>query len=119
LYAREPGLWQADYDHAGFYWIDCTDQDSSILSFMRQLPDGSRRIAVVLNLTPAPRTNYRIGLPSPGKWREALNSDAAVYGGSNMGNMGGVLSEEHSWHGRSYSAALTLPPLSVVAFQPE
>jgi 1,4-alpha-glucan branching enzyme len=119
LYAHEPGLWQADYDDAGFYWIDCTDQDSSILSFMRQLPDGSRRTAVVLNLTPVPRSNYRIGLPSPGKWREVLNSDAGIYGGSNEGNLGGVLCEEHKWHGQPYSAALTLPPLSVVAFQPE
>jgi 1,4-alpha-glucan branching enzyme len=119
LYLREPGLWQADYDHAGFYWIDCTDQESSILSFMRQLPDGSRRVAVVLNLTPVPRSNYRIGLPSLGKWREVLNSDAGIYGGSNVGNMGGVLCEEHPCHGQPYSAALTLPPLSVVAFRPE
>jgi len=119
LYLREPSLWQGDYDLAGFYWIDCMDQDSSILSFMRQLPDGSRRIAVVLNLTPVPRTNYRIGLPSAGKWREVLNSDAAIYGGSNVGNLGGVISEEHKWHGQPYSAELTLAPLSVMAFLEE
>jgi 1,4-alpha-glucan branching enzyme len=86
---------------------------------MRQLPDGSRRIAVILNLTPVPRSNYRIGLPAPGKWKEVLNSDAGIYGGSNVGNLGGVISEEHKCHGQPYSAALTLPPLGVVAFQEE
>ena len=119
LYLREPSLWQADYDLAGFYWIDCTDQDSSILSFMRQLPDGAGRIAVILNLTPVVRSNYRIGLPSPGKWREVLNSDAGIYGGSNVGNYGCVISEEHKMHGQPYSASLTLAPLSIMAFREE
>jgi 1,4-alpha-glucan branching enzyme len=119
LYVREPGLWQADYDIGGFYWIDCTDQDSSILSFVRQLGDGGRPVAVLLNLTPVPRSNYRVGLPKPGKWREVLNSDAGIYGGSNAGNLGGVIAEESKWHNQSFSAQLTLPPLSVVAFQPE
>ena len=116
---REPGLWQADYDHGGFYWIDCTDQDSSILSFVRQLPDGNRQVAVVLNLTPVPRYKYRMGLPKPGKWREVLNSDAGIYGGSNVGNLGGVIAGESAWHNQSYSAELTLPPIGVVALQPE
>lgn len=119
LYLQEPGLWRADYDHAGFYWIDCLDQDNSILSFVRQLPDGTRQTAIILNLTPVPRQKYRVGLPRPGKWREVLNSDAGIYGGSNMGNLGGVLADESKWHNQSFSAELTLPPLSVVAFQPE
>lgn len=119
LYTREPGLWQADYDLAGFYWIDCTDSDNSTLSFMRQLPDGSRATAVILNLTPVPRSNYRVGLPKPGKWCEVLNSDAGIYGGSNMGNMGCVLAENKKWHNQDYSAEVTLPPLSIIAFQPE
>ncbi len=102
-----------------FIWIDCTDQDSSILSFVRQVPDGTRQVAVILNLTPVPRHKYRVGLPRAGKWREVLNSDAAIYGGSNVGNLGGVLSEESKWHNQTFSAELTLPPLSVVAFTPE
>ncbi len=61
LYVAQPGLWQGDFDHAGFYWIDCTDQDSSILSFVRQVPDGTRQVAVILNLTPVPRHKYRVG----------------------------------------------------------
>ena len=119
LYVAEPGLWHGDYDHAGFYWIDCSDQESSILSFMRQLPDGTKRVAVIMNLTPVPRSNYRIGLPAPGKWREVVNSDAGVYGGSNMGNLGGALAEEEPSHGHPYSASLTLPPLSILAFREE
>lgn len=119
FYLSEPGLWQADYDHGGFYWIDCSDQDNSILSFVRQLPDGNRQTAILLNLTPVPRHKYRVGLPRPGKWREMLNSDAGIYGGSNVGNLGGVLAEESKWHNQSYSTELTLPPLSVLAFTPE
>jgi 1,4-alpha-glucan branching enzyme len=119
LYAGTPALWQSDYDLAGFYWIDCSDHDSSILSFVRQNSDRTSELAVVLNLTPVPRGRYRVGLPRPGKWREVVNSDAAVYGGGNWGNLGGVTVEEIKWHNQNYSAELTLPPLGVVAFQPE
>ena len=119
LYRAAPGLWQSDYDPAGFYWIDCTDSESSILSFVRQNSDRSSELAVVLNLTPVPRSHYRIGLPRPGKWREVLNSDAAIYGGSNTGNLGGVMSEDFKWHNQSCSAEITLPPLGVLAFQPD
>src|SRR6185295_8357560 len=88
LYVREPGLWQADYDHVGFYWVDCTDQDNSVLSFVRQNSDRTSELAIVMNLTPVPRYKYRVGLPRPGKWREVLNSDAGIYGGGNVGSMG-------------------------------
>jgi 1,4-alpha-glucan branching enzyme len=119
LYLAESGLWQSDYDTNGFYWVDCTDQDNSVISFVRQNADRTSEIAVVMNLTPVPRSKYRVGLPRPGKWIEVLNSDAAIYGGSNTGNLGGVVSEDVYWHNQSYSAELTLPPLGVVAFKPE
>jgi 1,4-alpha-glucan branching enzyme len=119
LYAATPALWQADYDHAGFWWIDCNDRENSILSFMRQTADGSKQLAVILNLTPVPRPNYRIGLPRAGKWREVLNSDAGIYGGGNKGNLGGVTAGNISCHGQRHSAEFYLPPLSVVAFVPE
>jgi 1,4-alpha-glucan branching enzyme len=119
LYSTTPGLWQSDYDAGGFYWIDCTDHESSVLSFARQDEGRSSELVAVLNLTPVPRHSYRVGLPRPGKWREVLNSNAAIYGGSNIGNLGGVISEDLNWHNQSYSAQLTLPPLGVIALQPE
>jgi 1,4-alpha-glucan branching enzyme len=118
LYRLEPCLWEADFDPAGFYWIDCADHQNSVLSFVRQTPDGRSRLAVILNLTPVPRHGYRVGLPQPGRWIEAFNSDAAAYGGSNAGNLGGVLAEEIPAHRQAYSAAFTLPPLSIIAFKP-
>ena len=119
FYLSAPALWQSDYDHGGFYWVDCSDQDNSILSFVRQNPDQKNELAVVLNLTPVPRVNYRVGLPRPGNWREVLNSDAGIYGGSNSGNLGSVISEEARWHNQSCSAKLTLPPLGVIVLQPQ
>ena len=119
FYLSAPALWQSDYDHGGFYWVDCSDQDNSILSFVRQNPDQKNELAVVLNLPPVPRVNYRVGLPRPGNWREVLNSDAGIYGGSNSGNLGSVISEEARWHNQSCSAKLTLPPLGVIVLQPQ
>jgi len=119
LYAASPALWQGDYDHGGFYWINCNDRENSVLSFVRQTADGSRQMAVILNLTPIPRPRYRIGLPRGGKWREMLNSDAGIYGGGNSGNLGGVRAENFGLHSQPHSAEFFLPPLSVIAFQPE
>jgi 1,4-alpha-glucan branching enzyme len=89
------------------------------MTFARRNSDHHRELVVVLNLTPVLRTNYRVGLPRPGRWREILNSDAAMYGGSNAGNLGGVTAEDWSTHGQPHSAALTLPPLSITVFAPE
>jgi 1,4-alpha-glucan branching enzyme len=119
LYLTESALWRSDYDDAGFYWIDCADHDRSVLAFVRQDTERVSELVAVLNLTPAPHHHYRLGLPRPGKWREVLNSDAAIYGGSNVGNLGGVTAEDFNWHNQSYSAEFTLPPLSVMVFQPE
>jgi 1,4-alpha-glucan branching enzyme len=103
----------------GFLWVDCSDHDSSVLSFLRQNADRSRRVLVILNLSPVPRHGYRVGLPAGGYWREVLNSDAAVYGGSNQGNLGGVQAEDYKVHNQPFSAPFTLPPLSAIAFRSE
>ena len=119
LYAAEPALWKSDYDLAGFYWIDCSDNENSILSFVRQDPESGNQIAFVLNLTPVARYHYRVGLPRPGTWREVLNSDSAIYGGSNVGNLGGVMASGYKTHHQPYAAEMTLPPLAILAFKPE
>jgi 1,4-alpha-glucan branching enzyme len=117
LYLAEPGLWQADYDSRGFCWLDCADHENSVLSFLRQDAEHASEFAVILNLTPVPRHKYRLGLPRPGQWREVLNSDAGIYGGSNAGNLGGVTAGNVKCHNHSCSAEFTLPPLSVVVFR--
>jgi 1,4-alpha-glucan branching enzyme len=119
LYAAEPALWKRDYDTEGFRWIDCLDNLNSVLSFWRTSGEPRSEVVVILNLTPVPRKAYRIGLPLAGKWVERMNSDAAVYGGSNMGNAGAVFAEAKAWHGLPCSAEFTLPPLSVLVFHPE
>ena len=116
FYQAEPALWEKDYDLDGFFWVDCADQENSILSFVRQTHQGARSVFVVLNLTPVPRLQYRVGLPHPGEWREAVNSDAEIYGGSNLGNLGRIVAEDYAVQNQSYSAAITLPPLSILAF---
>jgi 1,4-alpha-glucan branching enzyme len=119
LYLSETALWKSDYDTDGFHWIDCTDHLNSVVSFLRQDAEHFNQLVVIANLTPVPRMRYRIGLPRPGKWREVLNSDAAVYGGSNMGNLGGVMASDKSWQGQPCSAEFILPPLSILVFRPE
>jgi len=118
LYRAEPALWEGDYDPGGFRWIDCTDHEQSVLSFLRQAPGRGQPLAVILNLTPVVRSRYRVGLPRGGWWREVLNTDAAVYGGSNVGNLGGVTAADLPWHQQPHSAEFTLPPLGVLVFRP-
>jgi 1,4-alpha-glucan branching enzyme len=118
LYQSQPALWQSDYDLEGFYWVDASDQDSSILSFVRQTSDRTSLLLVILNLTPTPRYQYRTGVPEPGFWREVFNSDSRIYGGSDVGNLGGVTAEEIKVHGQPFSCSFTLPPLSITAFCP-
>ncbi|MFT4588056.1 MAG: 1,4-alpha-glucan branching enzyme, partial [Limisphaerales bacterium] len=100
-------------------WVDCSDHKQSVLSFLRRTDDGGRPILVVLNLTPVARSLYRLGLPGGGAWVEILNSDAEIYGGSNVGNAGGITAEEEECHGHPWSAEFSLPPLSVIAFRSE
>ncbi len=118
LYLAEPALWRSDYEQSGFAWIDSSDHLNSVLSFVRQDVQTGGKLVVILNLTPVPRLRYRLGLPCGGKWTEVVNSDAAIYGGSNLGNLGGVVAEDKKWHNQPCSAELTLPPLSVLAFRP-
>jgi 1,4-alpha-glucan branching enzyme len=119
LYRAEPGFWERDYDIDGFYWVDCSDTENSVLSFVRQNESGSSQLLVVLNLTPAVRSPYQVGVPQGGFWREVLNSDAAIYGGGNIGNAGGVEAVARSTHGQPFSVELTLPPLGVVVLKHE
>jgi len=119
LYRAEPSLWKADYDVSGFYWLDCSDNENSVLSFVRQQKAGQGLLVVILNLTPVPRYRYRIGLPRQGRWLEALNSDSITYGGSNVGNLGGVVASRHKCHHQPFSAEFTLPPLSIIVFKPD
>ncbi|HEV8388926.1 MAG TPA: 1,4-alpha-glucan branching protein GlgB [Dongiaceae bacterium] len=117
LYRTMPALHQRDCDPAGFEWIEANDAENSVLSWLRYGHDGAAPILVISNLTPVPRHNYRVGLPFHGQWIERLNTDAATYGGSGMGNLGAVMAEQVSSHGRPFSASFTLPPLSTLYFQ--
>ena len=117
LYRSEPALHELDCDPAGFEWIDCNDADSSVLSLIRKAKSSSAIMLVLCNFTPVPRYSYRVGTPRGGQWQEILNSDAARYGGSNMGNLGGAETAPIGLHGRPYSLTLTLPPLSVSFFK--
>jgi 1,4-alpha-glucan branching enzyme len=119
LYRAEPALWRRDFDGDGFEWVDCNDSETSVLSFLRKDADGQRPVLVVVNFTPVPRQNYRVGVPLAGRWQEALNSDATIYGGSGMGNFGGVDSMPVPAHGRYQSLLLSLPPLSALVFRSE
>jgi 1,4-alpha-glucan branching enzyme len=117
LYRSEPALHEMDCDPAGFEWIDCDDADSSAVTLIRKGKSSSTIILVVCNFTPVPRYSYRLGSPRSGYWQEILNSDASEYGGSNMGNLGGVETVPVPLHGRPYSLTITLPPLSVCFFR--
>ncbi len=119
LYRAEPALYELDFDQAGFEWIDFNDVDWSIVSYLRKGGSTRDQILVVCNFTPVPHSDYRIGVPVGGLWRELLNSDAQEYGGVGFGNFGSVEARPEPIHGRSYSLALTLPPLSVLVFKKE
>jgi 1,4-alpha-glucan branching enzyme len=116
VYASSPSLWAADHDSEGFTWIDASDVEASVYAWIRRGDDDVA--VVVLNLTPVPRSEYRLGLPSAGHWVEALNSDSEHYGGSNLGNLGGVVATDEPRHGQPASAVLTLPPLSGLILRP-
>ncbi|MBO0728638.1 MAG: 1,4-alpha-glucan branching protein GlgB [Acidimicrobiaceae bacterium] len=117
LYATLPPLWEADDAPDSFRWIDAGDEEHSVLSFLR-LSSTLPPVACVANLTPVPHVGYRIGLPSGGWWAELLNTDAAEWGGSGVGNSGGVQAVAEPWHGLPWSAEFTLPPLGVLWLSP-
>jgi 1,4-alpha-glucan branching enzyme len=116
LYTSEPAFSENDDTYLGFEWIDFHDADNSVLTFMRKAESGPT-IVFVVNATPVPRHYYRIGAPGEGWYEEILNTDAAIYGGSNVGNYGGVHADPIPWQGRSHSLVLTLPPLATIGFK--
>ena len=118
LYRAEPALHRVDFEPAGFQWMDCSDAEQSVVAFVRRARDPRDLVLVVCNFTPVPRQGYRVGVPVGGFYRELLNTDAGYYGGSNMGNAGGVQAQARPWTGQPWSIALTLPPLSVVMLKP-
>jgi 1,4-alpha-glucan branching enzyme len=118
LLVHEPAMYKNDTDYTGFQWIDCGNQEDSVLTFMRKnglYSDDT--IVVAANLTPVPHNNYVVGVPAGGFWQEILNTDAVEYWGSGMGNQGGVWSADFPWNGHGQSISITMPPLSVVAFK--
>ena len=114
IYRDEPALWIADVEPAGFRWIDADNADDNVIAFMRMAPSSGRKIICICNFSPVVRRGYRLGLPGPGFYREILNTDSEAYGGSNVGNAGGVHAEPVPSHGFSHSAAFILPPLGVL-----
>jgi 1,4-alpha-glucan branching enzyme len=127
IYRSTPALWELDTAPEGFAWIDSNDAQGNVLSFLRFGAggdgavdgDGGAPVACIANFSALPHEEYRIGLPRAGRWREILNTDAGIYGGSGVGNMGGVDALPEPWHGREASATLTLPPLAVLWLAPE
>ncbi len=118
LYRNEPALHEMDFEGAGFKWIDFHDAEKSVISFLRYGKSSPEPLAVVCNLTPAPRYNYRVGVPAGGCWREVLNGDAKEYGGSGMGNFGATEASVASFYGQyDFSLSVTLPPLAIVVFK--
>ena len=115
----EHALYELDSDGAGFEWIDCNDVARSMLSFLRKGNRPEDTLLYVCNFTPLPRPNYRVGAPAGGFWKEILNSDAPLYGGSGQGNMGGVEASPLPVHGRPWSLSITAPPLGLVVFKAE
>jgi 1,4-alpha-glucan branching enzyme len=116
-YTAEPALWMQDDEPRGFQWIDCHDHEHSLVSLVRRANDEADAIVALVNFTPVPRHGYRIGVPAAGAYREVLNSDAEIYGGSNLGNLGEVGTEAIPAHGFAQSLALTVPPLGFLMLQ--
>jgi 1,4-alpha-glucan branching enzyme len=118
IYRDAPALWHRDHEPEGFQWIDASNADANMLSFVRFADDGTPLVCIV-NLSPVPRDDQRFGLPRAGRWRELLNTDADVYGGGNLGNMGAIVAEHHPWHGMTASAMVFLPPLATLWLVPD
>jgi 1,4-alpha-glucan branching enzyme len=117
LYRGEPAMHELDCEGSGFEWVDCNDQDQSVLSFLRMGSARDTALLFVFNFTPVPRQNYRLGVPFPGRWDETLNTDAPIYGGSAQGNLGRVETRPVSVHGHAQSLNLLLPPLSMLVLR--
>ncbi len=117
LYASQPALYEVDYHWSGFEWVDIADVENSVIGFLRRAQNPEDFLLFCCNFTPVPRYNYRFGVPEPGFYREIFNTDAEMFGGSNVGNFPGVTADDTNTHGRPHSISITLPPLAVVVFQ--
>jgi len=117
LYRGEPALYELDFEPAGFEWVDCNDSMHSVVSYLRRGSSTEDIFLVVVNFTPVLHSGYRVGVPRGKHWKEVFNSDAELYGGSGQGNLGGVESTSHTFHGRPFSLTITLPPLAAVIFK--
>ncbi len=117
FYRSQPSLYEQDFIHHGFEWIDCTDYEAGVLAFIRRAKDPDDITVVICNFTPVLRTNYRIGIINSGIWNELLNSDAKIYGGSGQGNLGRVEAVPVPYHGKTHSLSLTLPPLGTLVLR--
>lgn len=118
VYRQEPALHEADVEPKGFQWISCDDADNSVYAFTRHAQRHDDFVVVAMNMTPVPRHHYKLGVPMRGFYAEVLNTDAAIYGGSNLGNAGGVYSQPGASHGREQFISLTLPPLALLILKP-
>jgi 1,4-alpha-glucan branching enzyme len=121
LYRREKALHEKDFSQDGFAWISRTDWEQSVIAFQRRAADGQAGappVVVVCNFTPVARHGYRVGVPCGGQWQELLNSDAQPYGGSGVGNFGGVHAEQVPYDGHEHSVSLSLPPLGAIFLKP-
>jgi 1,4-alpha-glucan branching enzyme len=135
IYRRTPALWKLDSSPDGFSWIDANDAQGNTLSFLRMsdpqdpAADGEADggagqdqpgvIACIANFSALPHLEYKVGLPQAGRWQEVLNTDAVIYGGSGVGNLGSIEAVPEPWHGKPASATITLPPLGVLWLTPE
>ncbi|RQO56598.1 1,4-alpha-glucan branching enzyme [Variovorax sp. KBW07] len=117
VYRGAPALHQLDFSSSGFEWVAADEADTSVFAFLRKAADGSPPLLVVSNMTPVPRTNYLVGVPLAGHWRELINTDAAEFGGAGWGNFGGVEAAPVRSHGHRQSVCITLPPLSTLILE--
>jgi 1,4-alpha-glucan branching enzyme len=118
-YREIPALWERDHDPDGFHWTDAGNVDQNVFIFLRRDAEGRPGLLCLANFSPATHHGFRVGVPFPGRWREVVNTDSEVYGGSNQGNRESVMAERIGWHGLPYSALVTVPPLGVVWLAPE
>jgi 1,4-alpha-glucan branching enzyme len=117
-YLKQPALFERDFSFEGFRWIEANDAEQSVFTYIRYAEDMSDFLIVACNFTPVPRYHYRIGVPTLGHYAELLNSDSGIYGGGNLGNLGGVEAEPVPWHEWHQSLDITIPPLGIVILKP-
>jgi 1,4-alpha-glucan branching enzyme len=119
LYKNQPALFEKQFSAEGFEWIDYTDHQNAVMSYIRKGNNPKEHLVVVCNFTPVVRTNYRIGIPTKGKLTQIFNTDDSIYSGSGVTNANSIVIEDEPWNGRPFSAEIVLPPLGVVVFKIE